>query len=281
MNSGILVVVLLSSVGQMKEEFYQDFRGDSAMDPALGPFGPNSAEAMHSEAEGLRVSLSAGRGNGLPVGFVPRFKIAGDFEITVGYEILSSDEPYSGMGAGVKVWGKTSSKEFRAMTLAHVIRPQEGCGFVAIFARDGDEGRVFETKSLTTDAKTGRLRLARTGSELSFLVAEGESETFDELQRATIGPDDVVALRITANTGDVACAVTIRFLDLRIRAEDLPERQGGSTGFWGRYVVGFVLLQVAGVSGFLLWRHQRRRKEGGERQTERGQAEGDDRFSGL
>ncbi len=259
MSFGTVLALLLSSLGQMDEEFYQDFRGGASIHPILSQFGPDSARAIRQEAEGLRITLPAGRKDRSAVGVAPRFRISGDFEITVGYEILAADTPSGGLGAGVKVWGKIASEEFQAMTLAHLIRPKEGSGFVAIFAHESDGKRVFKTESLATDAKRGRLRLARTGSELSFLVAEGEGETFDELQRVTVGTSDVVALRIPASTANDPSGLSIRLLDLRIRADDLPAAQARTRGSWGWVVVWVLVVAVIGTGGFLLWRYQRRR----------------------
>jgi hypothetical protein len=261
MNCGIVVAVLLASAGQMGEEFYQDFRRGSGVHPALSLFGPNATQVTSGEAQGLRITLPANRPDKAAVGVSPRFAISGDFEITVGYEILSADEPPSGLGAGVGVWGQIRSDPPQAMSVACLQRPEKGTGFVAQFAheRTPDGKRDFKQKLLASGAaKKGRLRLARTGSDLSFLVAEGESDTFEELHRVSVRPDDVKPLRITASTNNAACGVSIRLVDLRIRADQLPgAARPAETGGWRVWLVAFLLVIAVGVTGgFLLWRYR-------------------------
>jgi hypothetical protein len=258
------LAILLCSLGQMDDEFYQDFRGGASIHPVLVRFGAGSAGMIQQEAEGLRLTLPANHKGGAAVGVAPRFHLSGDFEITLGYEILSAGEPSDGLGAGVKIWGKFGSEDFQAMTVAHVIRPKEGNGFVSILAHEKGGKRVFKRKARATDVKKGRLRLARTGSELSFLVAEGEDETFEELQRVTVGTSDVASLRIPASAPNDPSELSIRLLDLRIRADDLPATGRKERAAWGWVVVWVLVIGVIGAGSFLLWRYQRGGKGSGK-----------------
>jgi hypothetical protein len=270
MNCGIIVAVLLSSVGQMEEEFYHDFRGGADSFPVLRLFGPNAWEATAQEAEGLRITLAAGRPDKAAVGVSPRFVISGDFEITVGYEILSAEEPPSGFGAGVGVWGQIRSDPPQAVTVARLERPQKGSAFVAHFAHDlaANGKREFREKLLDSGGEAkGRLRLARTGSELSFLVALGESDAFDELHRASVRTDDVGPLRISASTHNAASSLTVRLVDLRIRADQLPRTpkpaERGSLAVWLLALLLIIAVVLGG--GFLVcrdWLWPRKRRNG-------------------
>ena len=145
------------------------------------------------------------------------------------------------------------------MTLAHRVRPKEG-PFVAVKESDGK--KKFTKESAATEAKRGRLRVSKTGSELSFLVAEEDEEPFRELQRVDVGRDDLVALRISASSEDSASALTVRLHDLRIRADDLPAAHPPSGGS-RRWLVVWVLVIVVGgaAGGSLLWWNRRRQGE--------------------
>ena len=98
MSHGILLSLLLLSAGELKDEFYQDFRGRGAMSPGLVFFGPQAKDWMRNDSGGLRMALPAKRKNSGAVGISPRFPHLGDFEITVGYEILAADEPSRAWG---------------------------------------------------------------------------------------------------------------------------------------------------------------------------------------
>jgi len=265
MNGGIIVAVILFSVGQMEEEFYQDFRGGAEIHPALSLFGPNRTQAIERDAQGLRITLPANRPDKRAVGVSPQFAISGDFEITVGYEILSADEPPSGFGAGVGVWGQIRSAPPQMINVARLERPGKGSGFVAIFAHehDADGKRDFKQKPLTGGAGgVGRIRLARTGSELSVLVGEGESEELDELHRVSVRRGDVKPLRVSVSTNNVASSLSVRLVDLRIRADQLaaaaaPAETGG-IGVW--LVTLLLIIAVGGTGGFLLRRYWLQRR---------------------
>lgn len=273
--SGKVLALLLASLGGMEKEFYQDFRGGQRVHHVLTRFGPNRDWAMRQEANGLRITLPAKRRDKSPVGLTPKFRISGDFEITVAYEILAADEPPSGQGAGVKIWGKIRSDDNQTWTLGHLIRPgRQPTGsqnaasaarnrvrneFVGAFSRDGSEpegDRDLRAKSLATEAHFGRLRLTRTGSELVFLAAEKNSETFQELQRVEVGTDAVMELRISANTSGVACGLSIRLFDLRVRADELTAAAPPKKSSKRWLVIWLLAIAITGTSGFLLWRYQ-------------------------
>ncbi len=95
MVSGQVFALVLASLAQTEtdQEFYQDFRGGGSVHHALTLFGPYRDRAMQQEPRGLRITLPARRRDTAPVGFTPKFRISGDFEITVGYEILSAKPP--------------------------------------------------------------------------------------------------------------------------------------------------------------------------------------------
>jgi hypothetical protein len=99
MNSAILLALLATPWGQMEDQFHQDFRGAASLNPTLTLFGPDSGKAVQFEPEGLRITMPAGRADKAAVGLAPNLRISGDFEITVGYEILSAERPAEGMGA--------------------------------------------------------------------------------------------------------------------------------------------------------------------------------------
>jgi len=248
MNPATILLLLAASFGQMDDEFYQNFRGGQSIHPALTRFGPDAERAMNQNSDGLLVTLPAARADTRAVGLSPQFHISGDFEITVSYEIVSADTPSSGGGAGVGVWGRIGSA---TMALAHLKRTDGKNAFVAR-APGGAEARA-------TAAKRGRLRVVRTGSDLSFLAAEGDGERFEELHHASAPTDDVSVTRISASTSDAACNLIVKFVDLRVRAADLPmaTARDGKGGFWTWLVVCSLTVAATGTGGFLLWRRRR------------------------
>jgi len=115
--------LLLASLGQLSE-VRQDFKATSRLNPGLKMFGPDLKQVTHWDSKGLRIFLPKDRQTKGAVGIEAQFSLSGDFEVTLDYEILSADKPKSGMGSGVKIWGKLVSEKFQALTLAHVTTPE-------------------------------------------------------------------------------------------------------------------------------------------------------------
>ena len=255
MTNATLVVLLLAPLpGQMGDEFTQDFRS-GALHPAVGQFGPQATQVSRLGAKGLEITLPASRTDKGAVGVTPKFRISGDFEITVAYELLAADKPPKGLGSGVKLWGEIESADKQAMTLAHLVAPDGKSQLLTLMARIGDDDkRVLEEGTRPATARGGQLQLRRTGSELSFLVAEGHSGGFEELHRARVGTGDVTVLRISANTHDAASAVSVRLVEFRIRAARLPVTGGTPKRSGYGWVFWLVTLLAVGAGGFLAWR---------------------------
>ncbi len=257
MTNATLVVLLLAPVpGQMRDEFYQDFRR-GAIHPALGQFGPDAARVIQQAPDGLRIALRAKRPELGAVGVTPQFQISGDFEITVGYQLLAAETPDSGLGTGVKIWGQIESVDQQAMTLAHLVRPRGDPQILALMARiDEDDQRVVDQRSHEAVERRGQLRISRVGSELLFSVAEGLSDEFVEIHRTTVDTGDVKTLRISANTHDVPVAVSVCLTDLQIRADRLPVTTSRPAQRSALFVLGWLfVLAIVGAGGFFGWRY--------------------------
>ena len=256
MSVSMTALLLLASFGQMGEEFHQDFRTDSELHPTLSLFGPNAFEAVQQGAEGLQITLPSGRADVGAVGVQPKFRMSGDFEITVLYEMGDVEPPGSGIGSGVKIWGKIASTPPQMTTLAHLVSPTNEARWVSIFAPEGPGKNLqFRDQRLPPDLKTGRLRLIRTGNVLSFQMAAGKEEgPFQELYRTDVKPDDVEVVRIQANTHGASSGVGLRLLKLTVRADRLlgmVEEEVEDVWVW---VVSWVLvLSLLGAGGFFLY----------------------------
>jgi hypothetical protein len=112
-----------------------------------------------------------------------------------------------------------------------------------------------------TQAKAGRLRLARTGVALSYLVAEGADEEFSLLHEDSFGEKDLNQLRVVATTSGVTAALTVRLTDLHVRAQSfgkppaLIQRQRQA---WWKPLVTVVSLMLVLPLGVVLYLRRRR-----------------------
>jgi hypothetical protein len=259
---------------QYAEEYHPQFKAETKEVPGLLIYGPEASGCVKFEPDGLRITLPAGyprQRSG--TGVVTEFGIKGDFEITARFEIL--EEPRVGAGGNPTdlslvvvpnelpepdVWYKASQNR------ALLARELTGANQTGRFHADattwtldiptdqwGNElfSRVelhHSERSLTT-ARTGRLRLVRSGSVLFFSTSEDAAEEFSLLHKHEFGTRDLKNVRILASTGGPAASLDVRVTDIRIRAdgfvkptEAIPQPTAGAGGGWSW---GGILLAVA------------------------------------
>ncbi|MGH7135248.1 MAG: DUF1583 domain-containing protein, partial [Pirellulales bacterium] len=80
-----------------------------------------------------------------------------------------------------------------------------------------------DAHSAPAAAKAGKLQLIRTGTTLRYLVAEAGQEP-REIRREPFTDDDLTAVLLLADTGMSASALTVRFTDFSVTADELPLR---------------------------------------------------------
>jgi hypothetical protein len=257
------------------QEFYQSFKGPP-WDPQLFKVAGRDAEqCVRSEPAGLRITLPAGvPGEYIWKGLVALCVVQGDFEITVNYEILkepeapearhsarfslgiSLDKPKKNMASFSR---QVSPKFARTQFLTWLSLWNEAAG------KDQTRADVFPTL-----AKSGQLRLVRSGDILSYHAAEGFDREFTRLQEYPLGKEDLKEVRVGGATDGPEASLDVRVFDLRIRAAALPtlpvasiQRPGmtlRSGWLAAGTLVGSVLLLTIG-----LWLYLRQKDRPGQR----------------
>jgi hypothetical protein len=159
------------------------------------------------------------------VGIATRFAIQGDFEITVGYEILEAERPVTGSGVGLELYLDSDTPAQHALAFHRIVRPKEGQVYFCDHKLTDEDGkRVTRREQFPAADKSGRLRLTRVGKQVTFASAEGQGE-FRELCQHEFA-DEVKCLHVRAFHGKSQKAVNLRIADLRIRAPESPEVAG-------------------------------------------------------
>jgi hypothetical protein len=236
----------LGGEGAGGEEFQYDLRRGVADQPVLVPTGSGASQALRADGQGLRITLDANRPQLDPVGVRTRFGVRGDFDITATCQMVKTDRPTKGIGAGARLYLRFDSPNRDLVSLSRVVRAKEGDSFLAYHVhtprggKQRDTFRVSEAKSASA-----RLRLVRTGTTLSFQVAEDLGD-FLELQSVDVGRGDVLDVWLSATTGGDRCAVDVRWGELRIEAAQLPSQVGlaaqSSRVWWIAVLVGIGIL---------------------------------------
>jgi len=251
-------------------DFYADFRGKPVDKKSLRYTGPQADQCIKAEAEGLHITLPGDQVElSTPVGLVTSFRIKGDFEITLGYDILRADRPKLGYGVGVELYLAIDTPAEDALGLYRFNRTLEGdvyqCSHMKYTPERKRDNRVLARKK--TAAKSGQLRVQRVGTLATFFTAEGESSDFQRLQQVEVGVEDVKGVYLRAFPGKSHQIVDIRFKDFRIRSPEAatkppvalpppgtapapePAVAGGKT-LW---ILGGLLAAGLILGGFWVW----------------------------
>jgi hypothetical protein len=212
-----------SGLHLVRVDFYHDFRKGGFRKDKFRHNGPNAATWIKSEAQGLRITIPADKAaTSSASGMATAFTIKGDFEVTVGYQLLSTAPPPTGYGAGLEVFLMTDTRTHEAIAFDRRILP--GGGDVYACSRnttDAQGQRQFAGQGdKPAKGKTGRIRIIRIGSRAIYAVQDELSKDFREIYRVDFGPEDLAMLRFAANPGRGMVTVDVCIQDLRIRCAE-------------------------------------------------------------
>lgn len=245
-------------------EFRHSF-GGQVPHPAMRVYGKEANRFVKRESGAIRITLPANREGRDVVGVSPVFSIAGDFEITFGYELLTADAGEDNqVGVNMRVMAGNPARQVADWGRYRGLGNQDG--YVAKRTADFDtDERVEEVELIPTKSKKGLLRLQRTGSTLRYLISEGRGGDFQEVHHVDFIPDECrVRLATVAGKGQ---SIDVRYLVFHVKADELPNAQPEWTRksrAWLWWLIGLIAVG-GGVGGFFLWRS--RSGEGGEEQT--------------
>jgi serine/threonine protein kinase len=206
------------------QEYAQSFRGTSQNRAGIRLLGPDAQDHVLFEPDGLRITLPAGYAGQRPASGVAIAKtVKGDFEITLRFEILQEREQVNGTTPPTRLTldAGVDRGEKIVATLSRQVQAKTGSEFLTWISPVGKnqwQGRHFPTA-----AKAGRLRLARSGHLISYLVAEGDSDQFRLLHQAQFVTGNLQDVQIIATTLSPAAMLDVRLTDLLIRAQAVAD----------------------------------------------------------
>ena len=207
-------------------EYSWNFRTGHFDNRSLVPTGPGAVNLLQPTDNGLRISIPAGH-NVKAVGFSPRFRIEGDFEIAVEFTILHRTQPKNGHGTGPNIYLSMGSTQDAAASLGRVLRP-DGRDVYGVFAARLEQGerrptaRLFDVPG-ANQSTTGRLHLKRIGEEITYSVADDLKTRLRPLAALPVGRAEVAMVRIGLAQSEPDSSATMLIHSIRIAADDLPQ----------------------------------------------------------
>jgi DNA-directed RNA polymerase subunit RPC12/RpoP len=221
MGAGLLTLAVLtlapSQPAPAMEEQIFDFR-QGKVDPLARHVGREMEKYVSPETEGLRITLPPSDKRYTFVGVQPQAWVHGDFEITLTYQILQAGRPRNGDGAKVNLT-VTLPENGEYIYIERYWSAMYGDIVWVDHRYNNPPGPPQHDRFRETASENaGKLRLKRTGKELSGLFAEGTSDDFTEVARFTWAATDVDKVRAGVNEGGASSVTTdVRLQELKVR----------------------------------------------------------------
>jgi RNA polymerase sigma-70 factor (ECF subfamily) len=249
-------------------EYYHSFKDNPEARQGWELIGPDAEQAVKFEPAGLRITLPGGPPTDHPgTGVACNLPVKGDFEITVGFEVLQESEAADAVKVSrLSLVVNLDRPNWNMAALSRSLTKERPACFMWLTLWNEAEGRnQSRFHTFPDQGKAGWLRLARRGSMLSCAVAEDAAGEFTRLQQDPFRADDLKDVRLTAISGGPRAALDVRVIDCRIRAESLSGVPAAQ-----RAVVGpkhWSLVALAGgtaITSLLVgWFYGRRRRLAG------------------
>ncbi len=201
-------------------EIYHDFRNQKSLDGNFKLYGADAANRVKSEPEGLRITLPGKTKSPDGLGVIARIPVKGNFEITLGYEILQMDKPKDLWGNGFELYIETKTPTKESMGLNRIMRPTGADVYFSSRMRTNVQGgheRIERGTDIPAAGKSGQLRITRDGSKTVMSATENGGAEAQVLYRYDLGTEDIALIRLAAIPGNTAFVVDLRLIDLRVK----------------------------------------------------------------
>lgn len=234
LSLGILAAVFWAA-GRPRERLY-DFRG-KPLPGEMRPFGSQAGRYVVAGPDGLLVTIPRGKERVRRGVTVPADGL-GDCEITLAFEILKADKPSGGFGGGTLL---TIDQLAR---IGWLRRPDGKDVIVWDRWESGKEHRRLEAGQEPCLSESGRLRLRRDGTRLSFLWSpETNGREFRLVHECDFGTDRIKVIKMIVET-EPGAALDARFPRLVVTGNSADSKVA-----WWLAVTGSVALAV-GAAGW-------------------------------
>jgi hypothetical protein len=260
---------------ELAQQYAQSFRGEMCP-PGWELRGPDDRPRAQFEPAGLRITLPAGNpANMWGTGVCMPLVVQGDFEMSARFEVLQEPTP-EGAGTQTRVSLEVvldkprPQRNMASITRRVTDQASQFFCWQVLRGAEADDQEQIRAHSIRTAARTGQLRLKRTGTTMFYFIAEGDEGEFVLLRQFPFGTENLREVRLVGSTGGPRAALDARFTDFQVRAEALgnlagmqelpppsvPKERGA-----GRFLVGLVFAGVLAASlGLWLFEWRRRAK---------------------
>jgi Protein of unknown function (DUF1583) C domain len=181
--------------------------------------GPSAEQVVKFEPEGVRITLPPDFPKAAPTGLATGLTIKGDFEITVGFEILKDELPGdpSAKATRLTVMAGWEMAGHNCFKITRSLGPRGNAQFVA-HLHYADKGK-HDTQMVNAGFKSGKLRVIRHQGAVSFYVSDGGE--FVLIHEKDFVPGDLDNVRVVAILNDDKASLDVRITEFTIKADGI------------------------------------------------------------
>jgi hypothetical protein len=224
------VVMLETSFDRLAESFEHDFR-DGLPVRLFTVHGNGWQDHVVSQADGVHVRRP-GIDAYCDYTITPKCQLQGDFDVIAGFDSLETVSVPDGLGLvqlriGIDDARSTESSLFRQTRLDEQNELEHTLHVMSSERREGEERTYYIPYRQAGEATSGRLRIARRGDRMYYLISEGDSPVFHLLAEEPTAPDATrpFGIRLMTQT-KLRGEASVVWKDISIRAEQIvqPDR---------------------------------------------------------
>lgn len=198
-------------------------------------------------------------------GLYSYFKLVGDFEFEVEYNLTAVNRPDQGYGSSVAIAVDTDAAEGEVYLSRGFPGDPKGAPCYMVTRSIPDKATntpKYESKMFPSESKRGKLAIHRKGSELICLAADRPGDALKELQRFPFTFDKIRQVRLYGDRGGDIAAFDAWLGSLSITADEITggiprDEVPGESWLWTAVCIAVLLGAVALL--VLKWVKARRR----------------------
>ena len=259
---GCLAICLLVTSARaedpMTSMMQMDQLSSSVWASRFGRYGNSSQNSISFGPGAVRLRVPANRNNASEVGLYSYFALAGDFEITATYELLSSSVSPRRLRGRVGLAVDAEQGAWHG-SITRTYTPGEGLAYLLESTQAAPAGNDGSSRlSVAATGKEGRMGLRRLGNRLVFLAANGRTAPLAEVGQLPCTERAIRTVRLFADAGEPPAGADVRLSAIEIRAEEITAgipRTTGRTTAWG--LLASLAMLIVAVAAWFWIRHGR------------------------
>lgn len=216
-----------AGLSKLQSEFFHDFAADGAPDDLFRWIGHDPKNSFRVTTDGLQIDFLAPK-DWRYVAVQPRFELHGDFDFEAKFENLNFDtRRFSSIEIGARIHEDPSleprTQRYVGPSQEHFLRNQ-----LLILKAGGGVRTIDVAQDTDNESASGRLRLARRGSTVYSLFAEGDSDQFRLIGQTETSRKEVAfnGINLYAVAGGGGSRARVVWKNVRLRAEKLKHLPG-------------------------------------------------------